>query len=211
MRLVVTPRQALDGARKGQRLVAQGIELVPRATALLDQGLALLADARATLVAIEDTERQARQLVQRCEATVHTADQVVEKVADLVQRCAALTDSLIPALQMARPAIYRIAESASPDDVSAAVKMINDIPRIVGKVDRDVVPVLDTLGTVAPDVRDLLDLTRELNEMLAALPGMGRVKRRLEQEEPSAETYRASEEPPPAPRRKPVDSGARSG
>jgi hypothetical protein len=47
----------------------------------------------------------------------------------------------------------------------------------------DIVPVLDSLSTVAPDLHDLLDVSRELNEMLAKIPGMGRVKDRVEKQQ----------------------------
>ena len=47
----------------------------------------------------------------------------------------------------------------------------------------DVIPMLRTLSTVAPDLHDLLDVSRELNEMLAKLPGMGRIKRKVDEEQ----------------------------
>jgi hypothetical protein len=47
----------------------------------------------------------------------------------------------------------------------------------------DIVPVLDSLSTVAPDLHDLLDVSRELNEMLAKIPGMGRVKDRVDKQQ----------------------------
>jgi hypothetical protein len=50
-------------------------------------------------------------------------------------------------------------------------------------VERDLLPVMRTLGTVAPDVHDLLDVSRELNGMLAKLPGMGRIKKRVDEQQ----------------------------
>ena len=50
-------------------------------------------------------------------------------------------------------------------------------------METDVLPILGTLGSVAPDIHDLLTVSRELNDMLAKLPGMGRLKRRIEEEE----------------------------
>ena len=49
-------------------------------------------------------------------------------------------------------------------------------------------PVLTTLGTVAPDVHELLNVSRELNEILGKIPGVGRLKRRVEEEEGEDET-----------------------
>jgi hypothetical protein len=36
---------------------------------------------------------------------------------------------------------------------------------------------------VAPDLHDLLDVSRELNDMLAGLPGIGRIKKRIDEEQ----------------------------
>ena len=70
--------------------------------------------------------------------------------------------------------------------------------------------VLDTLSTVAPDLRDLLDVSRVMNELLGAVPGLGRVKRRVEveQAEEDAFEYRAGEEPASVPDRHPTDDDA---
>ncbi len=79
--------------------------------------------------------------------------------------------------------------------------MVDTMPEFVAKFRHDILPVLDTLGTVAPDVRDLLDVSKELNEMLGALPGLGRVKRRIEEQQDLEDDIRAEEAPPPKPRR----------
>ncbi len=107
-----------------------------------------------------------------------------------------------PALQRLAPLLNPLADAATADDVAAVAKLINDLPDIVSKLDRDILPVLDTLGTVAPDLRDLLDVSKDLNDILGSLPGLGRVKRRIEEEQEkdeAAREYRAEEEPPSAP------------
>ena len=43
--------------------------------------------------------------------------------------------------------------------------------------------MLTTLGSVAPDLHELLNVSRELNEILGKIPGVGRLKRRVEEEE----------------------------
>ena len=56
-------------------------------------------------------------------------------------------------------------------------------PLLARKLETDVIPILQTLTSVAPDLHDLLDVSRELNEMLAKLPGMGRLKKRVDEEQ----------------------------
>ncbi len=51
------------------------------------------------------------------------------------------------------------------------------------RLDADILPIIENLKTVAPDIHDMLDVTRELNLMLAKLPGMGRIKKRVDEQQ----------------------------
>ena len=82
------------------------------------------------------------------------------------------------------------------------VKLLDALPAIVDKLDADILPVLDTLATVAPDLRDLLDVSKELNELIGSVPGLGRVKKKIEEKQDSQDEYRAQEEPAAAPDRR---------
>ena len=60
------------------------------------------------------------------------------------------------------------------------IELINRLPALAHKMEVDIVPVLDSLSTVAPDLHDLLDASRELNEMLTQIPGISRMMRRID-------------------------------
>ncbi|MGH3336110.1 MAG: hypothetical protein ACRDOZ_09855, partial [Nocardioides sp.] len=77
----------------------------------------------------------------------------------------------------------RLAETTDPREVDAMVALVDQLPLLASKLETDVIPVLHTLTSVAPDLHDLLDVSRELNEMLAKLPGMGRLKKRVDEEQ----------------------------
>lgn len=66
------------------------------------------------------------------------------------------------------PTLERLAETTSPAEVNALVGLIDRLPLIMSKVDADVIPMLETLSSVAPDLHDLLDVSRELNGAGAA-------------------------------------------
>ena len=118
-----------------------------------------------------------------------------------------LLDTYQPTLETLAPIVSRIAETTSPDEVDAVVHLIDALPGIVDKLDKDILPVLDTLSTVAPDLRDLLDVSRVMNELLGSVPGLGRVKRRVEVEQAEEDgfEYRAGEEPASVPDRQHPD------
>jgi hypothetical protein len=97
--------------------------------------------------------------------------------------------------------VARLSETTSPAEVDAMVALLDTLPNIAHKLDRDVLPVLDTLGTVAPDLRDLLDVSKQLNVMLGAIPGLGRIKKQIDERQEQDDAYRADAEPPSAPDR----------
>ena len=75
------------------------------------------------------------------------------------------------------------AERDDPDEVAALVRMVDHLPELTARLEEDVLPIMGTLGSVAPDLHDLLAVSRELNDMLAKLPGFGRIKKRIDEEQ----------------------------
>ena len=62
-------------------------------------------------------------------------------------------------------------------------------------------------GGKAVEIEHQLELTpvayyRELNELIGSVPGLGRVKRRIEEKQADEDEYRAEEEPATAPDRR---------
>jgi len=169
------PRDALALISRGPVLVEQAFALVPRTLALLDSAEALLKRADALIDRIDDTRSEADALIVRTAGTVGSVEPTIERLQ-------ALLDSFAPSLERLQPTLTRLAETTHPDEVDAMVKLIDQLPDLVERLESDILPMLVTLRTVGPDVHDLLDITRELNQMLGEVPGMGRVKRRVEEQ-----------------------------
>jgi len=151
------------------RTLDQALGLLPRATALLSGAEALLVDVR--------------RLLERIEATRADAGYVIAAVDETRERADLLLGALEGPLARLLPTLERLADSTDPREVDALVALVDRLPVIADRVDGEVIPMLRTLSTVAPDLHDLLDVSRELNEMLAKLPGMGRIKRRVDEEQ----------------------------
>lgn len=109
-------------------------------------------------------------------------DTVVGGAAVQVDRAAALLDVLEPPLTTLQPTLQTLADTTHPEEVQALVTLIDHLPGLTAQVERDVLPVLTTLGSVAPDLHELLEVSRELNEILGKIPGVGRLKKRVEEE-----------------------------
>ncbi len=198
MRLPVPgPRDLLAVIEKGADQVEQLLGAVPRVLALLDQAEVLLVRASAAVDAVEAVTREAEAvvvhtdavvdraeaLVVRVDAVVDGADKVADRADAMVARTVVLLDALEPPLTTLQPTLQTLADTTHPEEIAALVQLIDHLPDLTERIERDVLPVMTTLGTVAPDLHDLLDVSRELNEMLGKLPGLGRIKRRVEEEQ----------------------------
>jgi len=145
----------VPGPRDVLALAEQLTGLVPRLAALLSSGERLIAQAEGLLARIDETRA--------------TADANVARIG-------ALLDRLEPSLRTLEPTLARLAQTTDPREVDALISLVDRLPMLAEQVERDVVPVMRTLGTVAPDLHDLLETSRELNEMLAKLPGINRLR-----------------------------------
>lgn len=191
MRLPVPgPRDVWQLLERGGDAVEQLLGAVPRLVSLLDDAERLVSRAGRLVDDIDATRTSADAVVARTDETVTRADGVVERsdallalLEPLNARLGTLLDSLEPSLTRLQPVLERLAETTAPHEVDAMVELIDHLPALAHKMEVDIVPVLDSLSTVAPDLHDLLDVSRELNEMLAKIPGMGRVKDRVEKQQ----------------------------
>ena len=183
MRLPVPgPRDVLFALERGVDQVEALVAAVPRAAALLGQASAaveradvLLARAGATVDRVQEVAEGAAEVCAR-------AGEVVDGAAVQSARVATLVDLLEPSLTTLQPTLETLAGTTHPDEVRAMVRLVDQLPELAARME-DVLPVLTTLGSVAPDLHDLLNVSRELNEILGGIPGLGRIKRRVEEDE----------------------------
>lgn len=166
------PRDVLTLASRAGEAVDALLAVVPRAARLLSDAEQLLAEVGALVGRIEETRRTAQEVADRTEVTV--------------ERVTGLIGSLEPSLTALQPTLERLADTTAPAEVDALVGLIDQLPRLAAQLD-DVLPVLGTMSSVAPDLRDLLDTSRELNLLLARAPGFGRIRRRVEDRQTAAE------------------------
>ncbi|RYB88824.1 hypothetical protein EUA06_18755 [Nocardioides glacieisoli] len=185
-------------------LLGQAEVLVARASAVIDR-VEDVAEAAAAEVArvgtvVDDAKVQidrvgtvvddAKVQIDRVGTVVDGAQERIDSVGKVVDgaavqvgRAASLMDVLEPPLTTLQPTLQTLADTTHPDEVAALVQLIDHLPQLTEQVERDVLPVLTTLGSVAPDVHELLNVSRELNEILGKIPGIGRLKRRVEEED----------------------------
>ncbi|SDP44737.1 hypothetical protein SAMN04515671_4271 [Nakamurella panacisegetis] len=195
------PNDLLKLAGRGYGAIETAIGLVPRLVTIVGEVEMIMVRVAALMDEVETTNRRAAGVVIRTETVVSRVETVVGRADVLTDRITPLLDGYQPVLARLEPMLARLADTTSPVEVDAIVQLVDTLPDLAEKMRQDIVPILDTLGTVAPDLRDLLDVSKELNEMLGALPGLGRIKKKIEERQEFEDNYRADEEPPSSPDR----------
>lgn len=175
--------------------------LGPRLVALLDGAEAEVSHVSRTVDSVDVVTAaaagevlQVGSVVRQAQVTADQTDLVVTQAQALVDRLRPLLDRLEPPLTKLQPTLEVLADTTDPEEVAALVRMVDHLPELTRRLEHDVLPMMGTLSTVAPDLHDLLAVSSELNEIIGKLPGFGRIKRRVEDEQ----EQEAAENPPPA-------------
>jgi ABC-type transporter Mla subunit MlaD len=173
--------------------VPQLVELVRQLNVLAMDARDFIAESRLTqqqaalLVAeVEFTRRQAQEVADNARRTEAGAAAAMLEVSDLVAEVRSLVGRFEPALRQLAPLTEFVANQVTVEHAEALTGLIETAPELVDKLNNGVLPVMDSLDTVGSDLREVLDTTQQMDEMLGAVPGLGRVKKRIEKQQPSS-------------------------
>ena len=139
---------------------------------------------------IDRTQSKADDAIERVGRTTSRADGIVERAEGLIGRAEPLLGEYEPALTSLAPSVRRLATTLDPSEVEALVTLIDRLPRLVTHLDEDILPVLESLGSVGTDVHDLVDTVQDLRQVVKGFPG-SRLFRRRGAEEIAEEEARA--------------------
>ncbi|MDN4161058.1 hypothetical protein [Nocardioides abyssi] len=161
----------VDGTRVRADEVIEGVDATStRADGVVDQASRIADKGEEAMGGLDDVRERADVLLRRVE------EGAVGRMLDLAER-------LEPTLQALEPVLVRLGESTTPEEVDAVVGMVDRLPALETALREDVMPLLQRLDTVAPDMHDMLEVTRELSELVMNLPGMGRIKKKVEDQQ----------------------------
>ncbi|MGW5559039.1 hypothetical protein ACWER9_17675 [Micromonospora sp. NPDC003944] len=181
----------LDGV---EALLARINGVVDRIETTLDRTDQVLTDAEAAVrevavisAAATTAIDTASEVATAAAVVVAEADRVASRAAETVDtaaQAAATAAELLtayePALRRAAPMAGRFVEELSHEEISAAIHLIDELPKLKEHLTADILPILATLDRVGPDLHDLLDVTRDLKLAVAGIPGLGMLRRRGE-------------------------------
>ncbi|MFI6824033.1 hypothetical protein ACIBJE_24300 [Micromonospora sp. NPDC050187] len=155
--------QVLTDAESAVREVAV---ISAAATTATDNATEVAAKAAVVVAEAEVVARRAVGTVETAEAASATAGELLAAYE--------------PALRRGAPMAARFVEQLSHEEVTAAIRLVDELPKLKEHLTTDILPILATLDRVGPDLHDLLDVTRDLKLAVAGIPGLGMLRRRGE-------------------------------
>ncbi|MFI7576329.1 hypothetical protein [Micromonospora sp. NPDC049497] len=137
----------------------------------------------AAALVVGDAEKVARAagaVVAEADSVAGRAAGTVGTAAEAAATAAELLAAYEPALRRGAPMANRFVEQLSHEEVTAAIRLVDELPKLKQHLSADILPILATLDRVGPDLHDLLDVTRDLKLAVAGIPGLGMLRRRGE-------------------------------
>ncbi|WP_405094700.1 hypothetical protein [Micromonospora sp. NBC_01412] len=192
--LAAVPARAfavLDGV---EALLARINGVVDRIEGTLDRTDRVLGDAESAVREVAVISASATTAIDTATEVATAAAVVVAAAEGVAGRAASTVDTAAgaadtagellaayePALRRAAPMATRFVEELSHEEVTAAIRLVDELPKLKEHLTADILPILATLDRVGPDLHDLLDVTRDLKLAVAGIPGLGMLRRRGE-------------------------------
>ena len=123
----------------------------------------------------------AGSVLSQATTTTRQATAIVAQAETATAEVVRLLDGYSETLRKAAPLAARFVDELSPEEVTAAIKMVDELPRLREHLVSDVMPLLGKLDQVGPDLHNLLEVTKDLHLAIAGLPGLKMFRRRGEE------------------------------
>jgi cell division septum initiation protein DivIVA len=150
------------------------------AAAQIEEAAKVAAAAGVVVSESQQIAEGAGNLVAEARRVAGGADEAVTSAAATAARAEGLLVAYEPALRHGAPMANRFVEQVSPEEIEAAIKLVDELPKLTRHLHADILPILATLDRVGPDIHDLLEVTRDLKLAVAGIPGLKMLMRRGE-------------------------------
>jgi methyl-accepting chemotaxis protein len=126
-----------------------------------------------------DLLSMAESVVARADELVRRTEQTIASAENAVAHAERVTVAAEAQVTASRPLIQFV-EEFSTHEVQAAIKLVDELPRLANHLAEDVLPILGTLGRVGPDIHELLAVVKDVRQAIQGIPGFDYLRRRGE-------------------------------
>jgi hypothetical protein len=179
-RVAAVAGDAEETARQSRLIAAAAAAAVSEAAAVTASVTRVVDSAAATTDAARAVVDQAATVAGEAATVAGAASAVVGAAGTAAGEARELLDGYSPTLRQAAPLAARFVSELTPDEVTAAIRMVDTLPRLRDHLVDDVMPLLSKLDQVGPDLHKLLEVTEDLHLAIAGLPGLKMLRRRGE-------------------------------
>ena len=173
---------------------AEGV--VRRVDATIDSAEGVVSRVGATVDTADELVLDAGTLVERVVPLLDFADSALAPVKPVVEAllvdaefdpevarrvATRLTEVLVWAdktVSLLEPIAGEVLQSVDPEEIKAVVKFIDHLPALGESLETDIMPVLASMDTVAPEVHQILEVAQQCLEAVAGIPGFQLLRRR---------------------------------
>ncbi|MEU7481075.1 hypothetical protein AB0A63_34215 [Lentzea sp. NPDC042327] len=171
-------------------LIGEVEQLVRKVNGTIDAVDAVVARADGLVERTGNVIADAEKAVDQVRAITASAADVAERAGGVVAtagRTADTADELIhiyePIAKQAQPLAKRFVDELSPQEIEAAIRLVDELPALTEHLTSDILPILATLDRVGPEVHQLLEVTSDVRQAILGIPGFGFMRRRGEKKE----------------------------
>jgi ABC-type transporter Mla subunit MlaD len=120
----------------------------------------------------------AGDVLTRADTAARSAETLLGDVSTTGRGAQELLDLYRPTAEKAAPLLRRFVDEFSDDELTALVKLVDQVPLFTQHMVTDVMPILTTLDRVGPDVHELLDVLKDVRLAIQGVPGFSLFRRR---------------------------------
>jgi uncharacterized protein YoxC len=172
---------------EAEALLTQMRVLAERVDAVATNAETVTAAAGQVVTAATAVTTSAQGVIAQTTTTVARADEAVAGAATAMAEATGLLTLYQPIAEKAAPMARQFVEEFSVEELHAAIRMVDTIPRLTEHVEQDLLPLLGTLNHVGPDMRELISLVTDVRNALSSLPGLRLLLPRRAEPGPAAE------------------------
>lgn len=118
-------------------------------------------------------------VVSRADELVRRTDEVITAANETVVHAQKVASAAEEQVTAARP-LLQFLQEFSAHEVTAAIKLVDELPRLATHMSDDIMPILATLDRVGPDIHELLDVANDVRQAILGIPGFEYLRRRGE-------------------------------
>ena len=154
-----------------EAIAARAEGVVGKADAVADAAEGVVATAGAVA-------SDASGVIENATAVAQRAGEVVEQASGTSGAARELLLTYTPIAERAAPLARQFVEEFSPEELHAAIRLIDHLPALTEHMETDILPILATLDRVGPDVHELLDVLKDVRQAINGIPGFAYFRKR---------------------------------